>query len=637
MQTAVQVLEKYFGYNSFRPLQQEIIDAVVQKKDVLALLPTGGGKSICFQVPALMQDGICLVVSPLIALIKDQVENLKKKDITALALHTGMHILDIKRTLENAAHGNYKFLYVSPERLQSKLFLEYLPAIQPNLIVVDEAHCISQWGYDFRPSYLTIASLKEELPHTPIIALTASATPQVQQDICDRLLFSKNAAIFKQSFVRHNLSYSSFNVASKEVKLLQAITSVQGTSIVYCKSRKQTIKTAMLLQQHGINADFYHAGLPAAERNSKQQKWISNELACIVCTNAFGMGIDKPNVRLVVHYDMPDCLENYYQEAGRAGRDGNRAYAVLLYNDNDVTDLQNSISIKYPTKEYLKQLYIDVMDYLQVPAGIGEGQTIEFDILTFSANFTYNNLAALNGIKTLAQEGFFSFTDSFYQPSTIQFICSKDDIAAFEQMQPWSSEIIKGLLRMYEGIFDYPVSINEKAFCKFVQRPLDLVQNYLSQLHQYKIINYKPTTEKPQIFLLLNRMYADSIVINSSNIEARKQLAITRVKAMAEYVNYSNCRNNYISNYFGDNAKNDCGVCDNCLKKIAEAGAAKQKAEILATILSLLNSNNLKFEEIASKFPPAKNSTVKQVLTQLRAEEKLIITENGLISLKKQA
>jgi ATP-dependent DNA helicase RecQ len=633
MQTATQVLQQYFGHSQFRPLQQDIIDAVLKKKDTLALLPTGGGKSVCFQVPALMQEGICLVVSPLIALIKDQVENLKKRGINALALHTGMHFLDVKRTLENAANGNYKFLYVSPERLQSKLFLEYLPAIQPSLIVVDEAHCISQWGYDFRPAYLNIAMLRTELPNAAIIALTASATPQVQKDICEKLAF-ENAAIFKQSFVRHNLSYSSFSVTSKEAKLLQILQSVKGSSIVYCKSRKQTIKTALLLQQHGLQADFYHAGLTTDERSAKQQRWINNELHCIVCTNAFGMGIDKPNVRLVVHYDMPDCLENYYQEAGRAGRDGNRAYAVLMYNENDLTELKNSITSKYPTKEFLKKLYVDVMNYLQIPAGYGEGQAFEFDITLFAHNFKYNSIAALNGIKLLSQEGIFSFNESLQQASTLQIICGREDLTEFEKIQTWSSDIIKGLLRMYEGVFDYPVNISEKAFCKFVQMPLEKVEAYLQQLKQYNIIKYNPPSQKPQLFLLLNRMYEDSFILNTASIEARKLQAIERTDAMLRYTNVNSCRNNYISNYFGDTESKNCGVCDNCLAKIAAEASAKLYLEIAQKILAELNIAATSLKNLLEKFPTSKNNTVKEVLTQLIAEEKIVVGESNVISLK---
>ncbi|HQW85396.1 MAG TPA: ATP-dependent DNA helicase RecQ, partial [Ferruginibacter sp.] len=348
------ILKKYWGFSSFRPLQQEIIEAVLQKKDALALMPTGGGKSICFQVPAMAMEGICLVISPLIALIKDQVETLQRKGINTLAIYSGMHFTEIKKTLQNAAYGNYKFLYLSPERLQTQLFKEFLPAIKPALIVVDEAHCISQWGYDFRPSYLRIATIREELPSVPIIALTASATAKVQLDICEQLLFSKNYKKFQQSFERPNLSYSVFNPTAKQTKLLEIINNTSGSALVYCKSRKQTQQIAEMLHMHKLSADFYHAGLSNEERNKKQEQWIKNKIRIMVCTNAFGMGIDKPDVRVVVHYDVPDCIENYYQEAGRAGRDGKRSYAVLLYNYGETDALQLKAKIKFPAPEEVK-------------------------------------------------------------------------------------------------------------------------------------------------------------------------------------------------------------------------------------------------------------------------------------------
>ncbi|HQY19192.1 MAG TPA: ATP-dependent DNA helicase RecQ, partial [Ferruginibacter sp.] len=385
------ILKKYWGFSNFRPLQQDIIEAVLQKNDVLALMPTGGGKSICFQVPAMAMEGICLVISPLIALIKDQVETLQQKGINTLAIYSGMHFTEIKKTLQNAAYGNYKFLYLSPERLQTRLFKEFLPAINPSLIVVDEAHCISQWGYDFRPSYLRIAEIKEELPSVPIIALTASATAKVQLDICEKLLFSKNYKKFQQSFERPNLTYSVFNPTSKQTKLLEIINNTLGSALVYCKSRKQTQQIAEMLQMHKHSAGFYHAGLSNKERNKKQEQWIKNKIRIMVCTNAFGMGIDKPDVRVVVHYDVPDCIENYYQEAGRAGRDGKRSYAVLLYNYGETDALQLKAKIKFPAPEEVKKVYTALMNYLQVPAGSGEGISYAFDLADFSQKFSLDN------------------------------------------------------------------------------------------------------------------------------------------------------------------------------------------------------------------------------------------------------
>src|SRR5689334_15710041 len=380
------ILKKYWGYDAFRPLQAEIIDSILSGKDTLAILPTGGGKSICFQVPALAKEGTCLVVSPLIALMKDQVDNLKKRNIPALLIHSGMKRTDIVQTLKNAMHDYFKFLYVSPERLETSLFLEYLPALNVNLIAIDEAHCISQWGYDFRPSYLRIASLRNELPGVPVLALTASATEEVQRDICDKLGFA-NHHIFRSSFERKNLSYSAFRVDSKFSRLVEIVSKVQGTCIVYCRSRKRTQEIAQLLQVHGISASCYHAGLTQEQRNERQKDWVENRVRVMTCTNAFGMGIDKPDVRLVVHADIPDCLENYYQEAGRAGRDEKKAYAVLLYDGADLEELGALHLTRFPSIEQIKAVYSALVHYLQMPAHTGEYKSFNFRFDEFTRNF----------------------------------------------------------------------------------------------------------------------------------------------------------------------------------------------------------------------------------------------------------
>ena len=421
MEDIHQILKQYWGYDSFRPLQEDIVRGVLEGKDVLALLPTGGGKSICFQVPAIAKDGLCLVISPLIALMKDQVENLKAKGILALSIYSGMSFLEVKKTLQNAAYGNYKFLYVSPERLETNLFLEYLPVMNINLIAVDEAHCISQWGYDFRPPYLRVAGIREHLHNVPVLALTASATLKVQDDICEKLFFGKGQQRFQQSFERPNLSYSVFNIASKQNKLLEILQNVKGSAIVYCKSRKHTKDIADLLTLHHINASYYHAGLSNDERNKRQESWINNTCRVMACTNAFGMGIDKPDVRVVVHYGVPDCLENYYQEAGRAGRDSKKAYAVLLYNNKELEDLRAQADIRYPDKETIKKVYTDIMNYLQIAAGSGEGMSFDFDIAAFTSNFKVDMLMALYAIKALEQEEIISFNEIFFKYTAVRY------------------------------------------------------------------------------------------------------------------------------------------------------------------------------------------------------------------------
>ncbi|RYZ49247.1 MAG: ATP-dependent DNA helicase RecQ, partial [Chitinophagaceae bacterium] len=398
------ILQQYWGYEAFRSQQEEIIQSVLQGKDTLALLPTGGGKSICYQVPALAQDGICLVVSPLIALMKDQVENLKKRGIGALVIYSGMQRKDIIRTLENARQDYFKFLYVSPERLETSLFKEYLPALNINLIAVDEAHCISQWGYDFRPSYLKIASLREEIPDVPVLAVTASATEAVQKDICEKLHFRK-PNIFRQSFERKNLSYSVFQVEAKATKLVDILKKVQGSAIVYCKSRKKTSEVAALLQMHGLPANFYHAGLAQEERSKRQQEWIDNKTRIIVCTNAFGMGIDKPDVRVVVHMDAPDCLENYYQEAGRCGRDGKKAYAVLLYEGRDIEELETLHVNRYPGFDTIRQVHDALVNFLQIPVNDGQDRSYAFRFDEFVRNFKLNVHQALYSLQALESDG----------------------------------------------------------------------------------------------------------------------------------------------------------------------------------------------------------------------------------------
>lgn len=443
-------------------------------------MPTGGGKSLCYQVPALAKEGMCLVISPLIALMKDQVENVRKRGSTAFAIFSGMSRKEIMNTLKVACNSNCKFLYVSPERLETALFKEYLPGMDINLIAVDEAHCISQWGYDFRPPYLRIAALREELPDVPVLALTASATYEVQQDICDKLSHKKASQIsasdwkiFRQSFERPNLSYSVFEVDSKINKVIEVLTKVSGSAIVYCKSRKRTKEISELLQLQNISTDYYHAGLAQEERNRKQEEWIQNKTRVIVCTNAFGMGIDKPDVRSVIHADVPDCLENYYQEAGRAGRDSKKSYSVLLYDEKDIHELEELTTQRFPPLSEIRNVYQAVSNYLQIATDSGQGESYDFDIADFLKKFKLNSHTTLFSLKALEQEGWLAFNEQIFIPSKAQFITDKAQLYEFEKLHPQLEPVIKSLLRAYEGIFDHQVPISELILAGLLKKNVD--------------------------------------------------------------------------------------------------------------------------------------------------------------------
>lgn len=580
-------------------------------------------------------DGLCLVVSPLIALMKDQVENLKRKGIPALAIYAGMDYMDVKKTLQNAAFGHYKFLYVSPERLETSLFREFLPAIKPCLLAIDEAHCISQWGYDFRPPYLRIAALRKELPGIPVIALTASATLPVQDDICEKLAFKKDQARFRQSFARPNLSYSVFRPASKQTKLVEILKNVPGTAIVYCKSRKQTQQVADLLKMNLISADFYHAGLNNTERAAHQENWIGNKTRVMVCTNAFGMGIDKPDVRTVVHYDIPDSLENYYQEAGRAGRDGKRAYAVLLHSAAETENLNGQVEMRFPSAEEIKKRYIALMNYLQVPAGIGEGQSFDFDIAAFADNFKLNILQATYAVHALAKEDILSYNELFFKPATLVFTASRSSLEEFERQQPSLEPLIKGLLRSYEGIFDYPATIYETLLAKFLKKPLPVVKAELVKLHQHGMVRYEPQKDQPQVYLLKNRMYSDDFRMDVTQHLQRKEAYRERISAMTGYVNDDKtCRSVQIGRYFSDPDSVACMVCDNCLNNKTSSLSEKEFSIISDQLMHTLLKGQLHINDIENVFKGQKREKLWKVLDFLRSENKIDTDKDGYVYVK---
>jgi len=632
--TTHEILKQHWGFDSFRPLQEDIINSILSHNDTLAIMPTGGGKSLCYQLPALAKEGLCLVISPLIALMKDQVENLRKKNITAFAIYSGMSRKEVINTLKTATESNCKFLYVSPERLETNLFKEYLPAIDINLVAVDEAHCISQWGYDFRPPYLRIAALREELAGIPVLALTASATPEVQADICDKLGF-KEKKIFRQSFARPNLSYSVFKVDSKINKIVEILTKVPGTGIVYCKSRKRTKEISELLRLQNISSDFYHAGLSADERTRKQEDWIKNKLRVIVCTNAFGMGIDKPDVRTVVHADVPDCLENYYQEAGRAGRDGKKSYAVLLYDDSDLTELNELPAIRFPSLETIREIYNNAANYLQIPSGSGDGEYFDFDITDFVKKFRSNSHAAVYSLKALEQDGWLSFNEQVFVPSTIYFTTNKNYLYQFENDHPESEPLIKTLLRTYDGIFDFPAIISETVIANLLKKDKEEIKKDLLQLQHYAIIQYSPQKDSPQLIFLKNRVKTEDLFINLSKYEERKKRYIARVDKMIRYTaETKECRSKITANYFGDMKIEDCGICDNCLRKKETALTQEEFKKIHFRIIEIMNKESISAKELLFQLTGVKKEKAWKVLDSLQAENKIAIDHEGLIRLK---
>jgi ATP-dependent DNA helicase RecQ len=645
------ILKQYWGFDSFRPLQEEIMNAVLEGEDTLALMPTGGGKSLCYQVPAMAKDGLCLVISPLIALMKDQVENLRKKGITAFAVFSGMGRKEVINTFKVASESNCKFLYVSPERLETNLFKEYLPGLNITLIAVDEAHCISQWGYDFRPPYLRIAALRVEMPTVPILALTASATPDVQRDICEKLkhlLLPQgqfqapqtgdsfyNWKVFRQSFERPNLSYSVFKVDSKINKIIEVLRKVAGSAIIYCKSRKRTKEISELLQMHQISADYYHAGLVQEERNKKQEEWIHNKTRVIVCTNAFGMGIDKPDVRVVIHADVPDCLENYYQEAGRGGRDGKISYAVLLFDDREIKELEGQAALRYPALDDIRNVYQSVANYLQIPTGIGEGKYYDFDISDFLRKFKLNSHTALYSLKALEQDGWLSFNEQVFLPSSVGFTTIKDHLYTFEKEQPFFEPVIKALLRSYEGVFDHPVFVSEKMMAGLIKLEADVIKKQLTQLHQAGIISYQPQKDTPQLLLLRHRIKADDIVIDMVAYEKRKELFRKRMKQMVSYIKEeAECRSRIIGSYFGDNNIRSCGICDNCLRQKAATLSKEEFETIHHRIINIVKYETLHTKDLLLKLNGIKKEKAWKVLEFLQAENKIEMDAGGWVKLK---
>ena len=624
MNTPQTLLHKYFQHAQFRPGQLEIIDAVLAGKDTLALLPTGGGKSVCFQIPALLLGGICVVVSPLIALMNDQVAQLTKKKIPAAALHSGLSYAEIDQLLQQAAAGEIQFLYVSPERILSETFLHAVSQINIGLLAIDEAHCVSQWGFDFRPAYLKIAQLRAYLPaHTPLIALTASATPPVQEDILVQLQM-KNAAIVKGSFERKNLQYHCRLSESIHHSLIQLLKQKSGSTLVYCNTRKQTQEIATWLQQNSISATFYHAGLTQEERNERQEAWIQNRTRVIVATNAFGMGIDKPDVRLVIHLAAPECLENYYQEAGRAGRDEQPAEAILLVTPTQINNLLGLATQRFPPIETIKKIYQDLAAFLQVPAGSGEGSYHDFDLSVFASRFKHDVLLVVNTLQLLEQEGHLRFSSSVFLPAQAQFTCDTAQLRAYEEGYPNSAHLVQALLRTYPGVLDFRVSVYESQLARICRATPEEIKQQLKQLQAFGILDYMPAKDSPQIHYLLNRATAEFLHINLDQYHAREKAWMVRMKAMVGYIeNNTECRSRYLLQYFGETSSADCGVCDVCVRKQQPPLTPKVFARIAEKILQLLEQPKM-LAEIVQSFPVIEQADVQEVILFLQQEQTIL-------------
>jgi ATP-dependent DNA helicase RecQ len=608
-----QILKQYWGYENFRPLQEEIISSVLENKDILALLPTGGGKSICFQIPALAKSGITIVISPLIALMKDQVDNLQKKGINALAIISGMGKREIDIALDNCIYGPVKFLYISPERLQTDLVKERIKYMKVNLFAIDEAHCISQWGYDFRPSYLHIKELRVAHPDVPFLALTASATHKVQQDIISKLDF-KESNIYRKSFERKNLSYAVLNLENKLQKLLQIANNIKGSGIVYVRTRKDTVEIAKFFNQNRISASYYHAGLESDIRNKTQQHWIENKIKIIVATNAFGMGIDKPDVRFVVHYEMPESLEAYYQEAGRGGRDEQKAYAVLLYQQLDKVLFEKKFQQNFPSINEIRKTYHFLCNYLQIAIGSGEGVSHDFNIGDFCSKFQLEVIPTISAIKTLEHHEYITLSENALLPSRIQFLAQGEDLYKFQVEHAKFDFFIKIILRLYGGAFDQFISIKETEIAQKNNMNKSQVISLLGELHQLEIISYVKKTDQPILNFIKPRYKTEELYIDHIYYEERKSIYQNKMNAMLNYVNSGTCRSVSLLNYFDEKDALDCGVCDICIDK---KKSNSLKEDIAKEILAILKFQSYDLEQLLQNISHGSENEKLDVVRQL--------------------
>ena len=628
-----QILIKYWGYTSFRPLQEEVIKSVAEGRDTLGLMPTGGGKSMTFQIPAIAAEGICLVITPLIALMKEQVARLNSLEIKSLAIHSGMSQEEIDIVLENSIYGDYKFLYISPERISSSLFQARVQKMNLNLIAVDEAHCISQWGYDFRPSYLKIALLRDIVSEkVPFLALSASATTQVADDIMNKLQF-RQKNVLRTSFERKNISYFVRNVEDKGSFLIKTLNKTKGSGIVYVRSRKRSKEIAELLVANGISSDFYHAGLPVELRDRKQLSWSVGDTRVIVATNAFGMGIDKPDVRFVIHWEMPDCIEEYFQESGRAGRDNKAASAVLLYARSDKSRLEESLRKKFPPIEKIKDVYEALCNYLQVPEGAGKNNVFDFSMQNFLSKYRLPVIETYNSLKFLQREGYVEFTEEINNPSRVHFIVGRDDLYKFQVANETFDSFIKLLLRSYTGMFSEFVAINEDVLAKKSALTRDSVYKFLIKLSSLNIIKYIPGKKTALVIFTEERLERKSLFISPENYLQVKEKYIIRLNKMIDYADFNTkCRSVVLLDYFGEESDR-CGICDVCRKR-NELDLSKYEFDIiLEEIKDRLSEKKYDVQELVSKMNYPEEKVIK-IIRWLLDHNKLVSDANHLLSWK---
>jgi ATP-dependent DNA helicase RecQ len=623
MSTPLEILKSYWGYPSFRPLQEQVIEEVIAGQDLLVLMPTGGGKSITYQVPGLIMGGICLVVSPLISLIKDQVHQLRDRNISAEYLVSGMDYREIDRVLDNCIYGKIKFLYVSPERLKSELFIERFKQMKISFIAVDEAHCISQWGYDFRPAYLEIAEIRRFHPNVGVLALTATATPEVVEDIQDKLLFLRKHVLHR-SFYRENLHYIVVEEVNKRERVLRGLKALSGSTIIYVRSRRATREISQWLKNAGISAAPYHAGLTAELKDETQQKWLEGEVRVMVATNAFGMGIDKSNVRLVIHLDLPDAIEAYFQEAGRAGRDGLRAHAVLLYNDTDIAQLEERIGWSFPPIDTIKNVYNDMGSFYRLAFGSGLNETFPFDIAEFSQRYDFKIFDVYSSLRILEREGYLFMNESLHQPSKVKLKVNQSELYYFEVANSKLEPMIKTLLRSYSGLFDEYRKINEYLLAKRLRLPVEKVIDQLKYLDKVKLLDYLPANQGPQITWLVERLPKTHLRISYEQYGLLKERQEKRAEAFIKYLKTDVCRNRQLLAYFGEETAKDCGKCDVCLKN------AMRKAEMKTmedAMVKVLKGGPVSLQVILSSVPKLKEEWALEML-RYYADEGVIIKDD---------